>query len=173
MARPGPPPKPTRLKAIAGNPGRRPLNRREPRPAVKAPICPTWLSSEARKVWRATIPLLKDMGVLARVDRDALTAYCQTFARWKAAEEFLDRHGPVFPLKDEKGNIRCMMPFPQVAIARSLLQMLRGYQQEFGLTPSARSRLEVEPPREPNAFDEFMEQARQMGIARARRAAKR
>jgi len=171
MARPGPPPKPTRLKVLAGNPGRRRLNKREPKPSAKAPVCPTWLSPEAQKVWRSTVPLLKDMGVLARVDRDALTAYCQVFARWKAAEEFLDRHGPVYPLKDERGNIKCMMPFPQVAIARSLLQMLRGYQQEFGLTPSARSRLEVEPPREPNAFDEFLERGRQIAGRRARRGA--
>ena len=160
MARPGPPPKPTRLKMIAGNPGRRPLNRREPTPAVRAPIRPAWLSREASKVWRATVPLLMAMGILARVDRDALTAYSQTFARWKAAEEFLDRHGSVYPLKDDRGNIKCMMPFPQVAIARSLLQALRGYQQEFGLTPSARTRLEVEPTRriEDDPFQQYLNQ---------------
>ena len=171
MARPGPPPKPTRLKALAGNPGRRRLNKREPKPAVKTPICPTWLSREAQKVWRATVPHLKEMGVLARVDRDALAAYSQVYARWKAAEQFLDRHGPVYPLKDERGNIKCMMAFPQIAIARSLLQMLRGYQQEFGLTPSARSRLEVEPPQEMTPFDEFLARGRQIAGRRVRRGA--
>lgn len=91
------------------------------------------------------MPLLRAMGILARVDRDALTVYCQCYARWKAAEMFLDQHGEVYPIRDEKGSIRCMQPFPQVAIARSELEMLRRYQQEFGMTPSARTRVHEIP----------------------------
>ena len=75
------------------------------------------------------------------VDRDALAAYCQVYARWKEAEEYLARHGEVYPLRDDRGKIRYMQQFPQVAIARQLLQTLRAYQQEFGLTPSARSQV--------------------------------
>ena len=50
-----------------------------------------------------------------------------------------------------------MAQFPQVAIARHLLQVLRAYQQEFGLTPAARPRL-GEPPlqkREPDVPPEL------------------
>jgi len=83
------------------------------------------------------------MGILARADRDALTAYCQTYSRWKAAEQFLEKHGEVYPIRDENGNVRCMQQFPQVAISRNLLQVLQRYQQEFGMTPSARTRLHV------------------------------
>jgi P27 family predicted phage terminase small subunit len=85
------------------------------------------------------------MRILARVDRDALAAYCQCYARWKEAELFLDKHGAVFPIRDENGAVRCMLPFPQVAIARSALQMLQRYQQEFGMTPSARTRVRETP----------------------------
>jgi P27 family predicted phage terminase small subunit len=85
------------------------------------------------------------MGILARVDRDALTAYCQTYSRWKAAEQFLEKHGEVYPVRDEHGNVRCMQQFPQVAISRNLLQVLQRYQQEFGMTPSARTRVQVIP----------------------------
>jgi len=83
------------------------------------------------------------MGILARADRDALTAYCQTYSRWKAAEQFLEKNGEVYPIRDENGNVRCMQQFPQVAISRNLLQVLQRYQQEFGMTPSARTRLHV------------------------------
>ena len=38
-----------------------------------------------------------------------------------------------------------MQQFPQVAIARNLLQVLQRYQQEFGMTPSARTRLNAIP----------------------------
>ena len=83
------------------------------------------------------------MKVLTVVDGDALSAYCQTYARWQQAELFIAKHGVAYPIRDDKGQIKFMQPFPQVAIARSLLQLVKTYQQEFGLTPSARIRIEV------------------------------
>lgn len=145
MGRRGPPPKPTALKILAGNPGKRPLNPREPQPSAQAPRCPAWLSKEAKREWRRIVPELEAMRVLTRVDGDALTAYSQTYARWRAAEEFLVQHGEVYPLRDESGKVRCMQQFPQVSIARNLLLVLRAYQQEFGLTPAARTRVQAIP----------------------------
>jgi len=143
VGRRGPPPQPTRLKMLKGNPGKRSPKTREPRPPKQVPTCPRWLNPEAKGCWRHNVPLLKLMGILARADRDALTAYCQTYSRWKAAEQFLEKHGEVYPIRDENGNVRCMQQFPQVAISRNLLQVLQRYQQEFGMTPSARTRLHV------------------------------
>jgi phage terminase small subunit len=45
-------PKPTRLKLVAGNPGKRPLKPREPKPEVKVPICPAHLCPAAKAVWK-------------------------------------------------------------------------------------------------------------------------
>ncbi len=145
MGRRGPPPIPTKMKVLAGNPGKRRLNKKEPKPPKNTPRCPAWLSSDAKAAWRRLVPQLERMGVLTVVDRDALVAYVQTYARWKRAEEWLDKHGEVYPLRDEQGRVRCMQQFPQVAIARNLAQLLKSYQQEFGLTPSARTRIEVNP----------------------------
>jgi hypothetical protein len=44
-----------------------------------------------------------------------------------------------------------MQQFPQGAIARNLLMMLRSYQQEFGLTPAARARIVIAADEEPNS----------------------
>ena len=51
-----------------------------------------------------------------------------------------------------------MAQFPQVSIAKNLLQIVRAYHQEFGLTPSARTRLEVEPTRriENDPFQQYL-----------------
>ena len=143
MGRRGPPPKPTHLKVIAGNPGKYPLNTREPRPRSGVPRCPDWLSDEARAEWRWMVRELQAMGLLSMADKHALIAYCQVWSRWKALEEFVAKHGETYPIRDEKGNIRCFMPFPQAALARQLLTILKSYQQEFGMTPSARSRIQV------------------------------
>ncbi len=83
------------------------------------------------------------MRVLTTVDCDALVSYCQTYARWRAAEEFLAKHGDVYPLRDESGRVRYMQQFPQVAIARNLLTLLKAFYQEFGMTPASRTRIEV------------------------------
>jgi P27 family predicted phage terminase small subunit len=154
MGRRGPPPKPTALKVLAGNPGKKPLNAREPQPQKIAPRCPEWLTGEGRATWRRLTGLLKGMRLLTNADADAMAGYCQTYARWREAEQFLSVHGLVFPLRDEKGRVRCMLQFPQVAIARNALLLLKGYQQEFGLTPASRSRIAIhdEPDRSSDAY---------------------
>ena len=42
-------PKPTRLKIIQGNPGKRPLNKNEPQPERRLMRAPSHLSEEAKK----------------------------------------------------------------------------------------------------------------------------
>lgn len=152
MGRRGPPPKPTHLKVLEGNPGKRPLNTREPQPQKAAPRCPEWLTGEGRAAWRRLTALLKGMGLLTVADADAMAGYSLTYARWREAEQFLSAHGLVFPLRDEQGRVRCMQQFPQVAIARNALLLLKAYQQEFGLTPSSRSRI-VLPVEEEDTID--------------------
>ena len=90
MGRRGPPPKPTVIKLLQGNPGKRKLNRNEPKPDSTKPECPDWLKPKAKIAWRRLVRQLSKMGVLAASDRDALAAYCQTYARWQETEEYLD-----------------------------------------------------------------------------------
>ena len=145
MGRRGPPPQPTSLRHLRGNPGKRRIDGREPQPKLEAPTCPQWLSAKAKRVWRDLVPVLKGMRILTRVDRDALTVYCQTYARWRGAEEFIDQHGEIYPVRDAQGNVTRMKLYPQVGVASTLLQVVRSYQQEFGMTPSARTRVQEIP----------------------------
>ena len=143
MGRRGPPPKPTRLKVIAGNPGKYPLNHREPQPRKAVPRCPDWLPDEAKTEWRWMVRELAAMGLLTSVDKHALIVYCQTWVRWRTAEDFIQKHGESYPLRGADDKIKCFQPFPQVATARSLVTVLKSYQQEFGLTPASRSRISL------------------------------
>ncbi len=54
MAQRGRKPKPTAIKVLEGNPGKRELNLSEPKPEKKAPKCPAWLEPEAKREWRRT-----------------------------------------------------------------------------------------------------------------------
>lgn len=131
-------PKPTALKILEGNPGKKPLNENEPKPKKIAPKCPSWLEPEAKKEWRRMAKTLETIGVLTQVDAAAFAGYCQAYARWKEAEEFLTKHGTIF--KTPSGYIQQV---PQVSIAQTYLKVMKDFCSEFGLTPAARSRIQV------------------------------
>ncbi len=154
MGRRGPAPKPTILKIRAGSQVRR--NKHEPQPQRGRPRCPAWLTAEAKAAWRQVTPLLEDMGVLTKVDGNALVRYCQLWARWKKAELFIQQHGDMYALRDERGRIRCFQQYPQVAIAHRLSIALTKLEAEFGMTPSSRSRIYVPVVRKPSKLDEFL-----------------
>ena len=82
-----------RTEDAGRNPGGRPLNTKEPKPEKKAPRCPSWLEDEAKKEWKRMAKVLENMGLLTEMDMAAFAGYCQAYARWKEAEEFLTQHG--------------------------------------------------------------------------------
>jgi P27 family predicted phage terminase small subunit len=134
----GPPPIPTHLKVIAGNRGKRPLNRAEPRPAAGIPSPPPELSAEALKEWKRIAPRLLAAGMVTLVDRAALAAYCQSYGRWAQAERGLAAGELV--IKTARGNL---VYNPLVRIANKAMADMVRFAAEFGMTPSGRSRVKV------------------------------
>lgn len=138
-------PKPTKLKILEGNPGKRPLNLNEPIPIQVDLKCPNWLLAEAKKEWKRLAPELERIGLLTIVDTVAFAGYCQSYAKWKLAEEFIKKNGTTYriPRRNKEGKITSVYiaQFPEVAIARNSLRQIRMFAQEFGLTPSSRGRL--------------------------------
>ena len=91
MAIRGRKPTPTAIKMLEGNPGKRPMNGSEPKPLKKAPSCPKWLETEAKREWRRLAKQMESIGILTDVDMAAFAGYCQAYARWKeAAEKAID-----------------------------------------------------------------------------------
>lgn len=134
MAKTGRKPKPTALKKLEGNPGKRPLNEMEPVPPTVALRCPKHLLPEAKKEWKRLAPILMDMGLLTAADAVPFEGYCTAYARWLEAQEEITRHGSIY--KDAEGRIR---PNPYIAIANQQMRDIRSFAAEFGLTPSNRS----------------------------------
>ncbi|MBR1443116.1 MAG: phage terminase small subunit P27 family [Firmicutes bacterium] len=136
MATRGRKPKPTAMKILEGNPSRRALNENEPKPHTAVSDCPEWLEDEAKAEWARMGGILEDMGVLTEVDTTAFAGYCQAYARWKEAEEFLSQHGSI--IRTPNGYLQQV---PQVSIAQTNLKIMLKFCEQFGLTPSARSRI--------------------------------
>ena len=59
-------PKPTAVKKLEGNPGKRKLNSKEPVPAKGIPACPDWLMPEAKKEWERLAELMNQMVFLQK-----------------------------------------------------------------------------------------------------------
>jgi P27 family predicted phage terminase small subunit len=151
-------PKPTQLRVLEGMKGHRPLNKNEVKPKEVAPECPSWLNEYAQEEWQSISKELLELGLLTNIDGTALAGYCQAVARWRQAEEFLEKYS-----KDKDGKCNGFMvkapsgylqQLPQVSIAQKYLQIAKSFLIEFGLTPSSRANLiKPEPKREKSEFE--------------------
>jgi P27 family predicted phage terminase small subunit len=143
---------PTALKVVRGNPGKRPLNEHEPKPACAgAEDVPDWLSPEAQEHWPMIAAQLVDAGVLTVIDRPALAQYCEAFVIWRQAYDKVLKFGLV--VKAQSG-FPVQSPFLSIANQQSdrMLRILC----EFGCTPSSRSRVAVSKPDADDVFAKFV-----------------
>ena len=139
----GPVPKPTQLKVLDGNPGRRPIPVDEFRPATHVPECPAHLIGEAQREWYRLTAELARYGMVSEVDRGAIAMICTIWARYVEAEEMIARaaqaaHGTGLFVKSPNGY---PIQSPWVAVSNKAMELYRGYLAEFGLSPAARSRV--------------------------------
>ena len=93
MATRGRKPTPTAIKVLEGNPGKRPLNDREPKPAKKAPSCPKWLETDAKREWRRLSHKLEQLGILTEADMSVFASYCQAYAHQKIMNRCAEQLG--------------------------------------------------------------------------------
>ena len=145
MGERGPAPTPTAILKRRGSRCRNAAHS-EPQPETTRPTCPRWLNKTAKAAWRQLVPLLETQGTLARIDGNALARYCVLWARWVQAEQVIESKGSTYPLLDEAGNVRCIQQRPEIAIANRLAAVLGKLESEFGMTPSARTRISVPAP---------------------------
>jgi P27 family predicted phage terminase small subunit len=97
------------------------------------------------------VPLLAELGLVSRIDRTTLAAYCVAAGKLVATARVLESEGltiesPVV----HKGEVVChrTKPHPAVSIQKEALQQVKAYLTEFGLSPAARTRIKVAPKEE-------------------------
>jgi len=148
----GRPPKPTRLKLLAGNPGKRKLpNEPKPEQAKRVPSPPKDLGAIAKAEWWRVAPELHRSGILTLLDHGLLRGYCQCYARWKECERIVTEQGMTF--HTEKGYV---VTRPEVSIGQKYYVLMRQSAEALGLSPPARARLDIKPPTELDPLEEFL-----------------
>lgn len=145
-------PKPTAVKELTGNPGKRALNEAEPKPPAPRvlPPPPEHLGALAREKWDELAALLYNLGVLTEIDIDALARYCVIYQRWREAEENIVKKGGMI-LQTAAGN---SIQNPFLSIANRCIEQLDKLAAEFGLTPSSRTRVKADLPPEQSKLEE-------------------
>lgn len=130
---------------------------RESQPPKRRLACPRWLSEDARKVWRILVPQLVKSGLATIIDVNTLSRYCTVWVRWRKLEDFLKERGSTYAVRDEQGKLIGMRSFPQARMVDHLVEQLLRIEAQFGMTPSARTRInvDVEAERE-DEFDRFL-----------------
>ncbi len=175
MGKRGPAKEPTAIKVAKGNPGKRGINREEPAPArVKNAKPPRNLTKAAKRVWRREAARLQALGVLTEADLNAFAQYCDVLTRWEQARDFLDKNGFVYAIYHDmtpeekatgkKPRLKYMAQFPHVNIYSQLGKQLLQLAAQFGMTPSSRSALRVNPApeNEQDAWKKFSEMTRRL-----------
>ena len=146
MARP---PKPTALKLVAGNPGKRATPNHEPDPEYLADLTPpAWLPERAKAVWREIAPQLSRAKLLTEVDVEALAIGCYSIANHrlavsKAGESLVKAKFE----ENEEGDIVETGEHinPWMLVQSMAFKQVHQLFAQFGMTPAARTRVAVNP----------------------------
>lgn len=136
-------PKPTGLKLLEGNPGKRKLNRKEPKPRRVIPSPPATLSEAALVVWGRLTAVLDRMAVITEADAGALESLAETIVEVRDLRAQIAEHGRSYESQTEGGGT-IWRPYPWVAQLSDAEKRKAGIEARFGLSPSDRSRIEVE-----------------------------
>ena len=146
-------PTPVALKLIRGNPGNRPLNLDEFRPAVEIPPEPEYIAANtaAHGEWERITAEFVKYGLISQVDRAALAFYCINWARHSEAEEMIEKaakasNGSGLFVKTPNGY---PVQSPWLAVSNKSMELCRVFLAEFGMTPAARSRVRLSDPQLP------------------------
>ena len=150
----GPLPKPTALKLMAGNPGKRPLNMSDGvNPRVEVPSIPKHLGKAAVKEWKRITPILEELGLVSGLDVAALSLYCQAYGRWVELETAFNAkvsvrvdagaevHDAVLAASIDMTPSGYKQQSVMVQLIRSHREEVNRYLSHFGLSPAARSRV--------------------------------
>ena len=150
MAQRGVKPAPTSLKLVKGEKKKSRLNENELQPDTVAPTCPAFLSLMAKAEWKRMVAELEPLGLMTKIDRAALAAYCDCYARWAEASEMLQKTGLIIKTPNDYPVQNPVLPIINKALAE-----MKGFLTEFGMTPSSRTRVSVPKQKPKNPYDDI------------------
>ena len=137
MGIPGRKPEPTELKLIKGV---RPARIKSTvKTTIKIPLCPQWLNSVAKTEWKRVGKLLLKMKLLSEIDMVSLAGYCENYAVLVQCGNYIKKKGGYAKYFEDKTS----QNQPHYIAMNKAWINIKAFSAEFGMTPSARGRIEI------------------------------
>lgn len=154
----GRPPKPTALKLVQGNPGKRAVSKQEPDPDYVQDLTPpAWLPPAAAQVWTEVAPNLSRAKLLTHVDIDTLAMGCVALAQYRLAvvqaggnlirgKVVVDKETGE-PVMGDDGRPLVAGEYinPWTMVQSMSFKQAMAVLERFGMNPAARTRIAVQP----------------------------
>lgn len=111
--------------------------------ACEAPGCPDHVTGEARRHWNYMVKVLKDSGLISKLDRGTLANLCLYWAKAKEAQDLIaaDPNGEL--QKTPNGYWQLS---PASINFKTYSQMYNKLADKFLMTPAVRNRVKIENP---------------------------
>ena len=103
-----------------------------------APKAPSWLDREGKAEWRRVVPELDRLGLLSKLDRAVLGAYCDVWSKFVELRRVLKEDGLI-----GVGHRGRPVKHPAWQMYRDSLSMCLKLWTQLALTPNARLRMEI------------------------------
>ena len=132
-------PKPTHLKELEGNPGKRRLNKDEPQSEGDLYEAPEWMSETQREGW-AYATTNAPYGLLKQLDRCVLAIWVVAEDLHREAAEKIAQYG----LLTKSPHAGLPLQSPYLAILNKQAQIMLRARAELGFSPSGRARVQVD-----------------------------
>lgn len=139
MGQRGPQPTATQIKKLDGNPGKRPLNKREPRPR---PLLqrPAHITGAIGDEWDRAVAAMPP-GFFTAADVPTLTVYCEALVMRRNALAIIAKPAAEGGGMVVKGSTGQDAAHPMIAVAKSQAEILIKAADRLGMSPAARARL--------------------------------
>ncbi len=113
------------------------------------------MTGVAREKWDNVVPKLLGMGVMTNADVDTIARYCTMHEQFVKYLDQCRRGLDVLVIRDDAGKVKYMQSTPAATMMTKLAASMLRIEQEFGLTPSARSGLSGTKPQEQDELSAF------------------
>jgi P27 family predicted phage terminase small subunit len=113
---------------------------------------PTWLSEEAKKLFKKSVDELKKIKIINNLDVNTLAVYCDSVIKYSEFENEIERLNELYEkaekIEDIEVQVKTQMNINKMIInytskKLSIADNIRKYAIEFGLTPQSRARLAI------------------------------
>ena len=143
---------PAAIRKLEGNRSKRPIPK-EPKGTVGAPRPYQDLDGPGLWEWKRIVPELERMGLLQRVDRAALAIYCDLWGELVKVNRELRKIPYIAVAVTGTSQVN-----PLYTLKLKLTDQVRKYLNEFGMTPTSRTRLSVgKEQAEQDALDDLLD----------------